>query len=198
MVFYIYNSRFYNDHFLPTFPYFSLSLWTFFRSPSRRIFLPIYSYLDCIVAFHSDGCWSFLRYLSHHCLVGGDGVGCRLQEHCSWVILLLMRLAKLVWCIKWGGDVCFIWKLPPSLACMSLLPSSAFNIMALMVYLRSLENCLLFGRAILPQFPWSAILTGWGPNWWIVGLSCPLGGLHLLIPSLRASPSHNIDYYHYY
>ena len=48
--------------------------------------------------------------------------------------------------IKCGGDVCFIWKLPPCVACMSLLPSMVFSHMALVVCLQSPEECTLLGR----------------------------------------------------
>ena len=101
--------------------YFCLS--TFSDPPSWRSFIPLYSYIDCILALHLDSRWSLLGYLSHHCLVGGDKVGCKLWGH------YLGGYSA----IKCGCDGCFIWKLAPSLACMSLLPSSTFNHMALHV-----------------------------------------------------------------
>jgi len=49
-----------------------------------------------------------------------------------------------------------------SLACTSLLSSSAFNLMALVVCLQSLEEYLLLERATLLGFPDWVILTGLG------------------------------------
>ena len=72
-------------------------------------------------------------------------MGCKVWGCYSGVILPLMRLAELVKCIKCRGDGCFIWKFPPCVACMSLLPSSIFNPMALVVHIQSLEECTLLG-----------------------------------------------------
>jgi len=90
-------------------------------------------------------------------------VGYRLWGYYSRVILPLIRQAKLVWCIKCGGHGCFIWKLPHFLAFTSLLPSSAFNLMALVVYLQSPEKYLLLRllrQAVLLDFPDWVIMTG--------------------------------------
>ena len=59
--------------------------------------------------------------------------------HCSGAILPLMQQAELVQCIKCEGDGYFIWKLPPLIAYMSLLPSSTFSPMALVICLKSLD-----------------------------------------------------------
>ena len=118
---------------------------TFSDPHSQKSFLPLYNYLDCVPALHLDSRWFLLGYLSHHCLVGGGRVGYRLWGHYSGVILPLMRQVELVQCIKREGDGCFIWKPPPSLACMSLLPSLAFNPMALVVCTQSPEEHLLLG-----------------------------------------------------
>lgn len=61
--------------------FFSLFSLLFFQYPSRMIFLPIYSYLNCIPAFHLEGCWSFFEYLSHHYLADDGRVGYRLWGH---------------------------------------------------------------------------------------------------------------------
>ena len=77
---------------------------------------------------------------------------CKLRRHYSGVILPLMRQIELVQCIKCGDDVCFIWKLPPLIACTSLLLSSAFKPMALVVRLRSPEERMLFRLAAFLSF----------------------------------------------
>ena len=95
-----YTSRFYTVLFL------SLSLLlslNFFRPSSSMTFL--YGRLNCIPAFHLEGCRSFFGYLSHHCLTDGGRVSYRLWEYCSGVILPLMWQGELVQCIECRGDM---------------------------------------------------------------------------------------------
>ena len=130
------NCSYDNKSFGYTIPNSSLFLHSLFlQSLFRRIFPTIYSYRDCILTFYLEGRWSFLGYLSHHFFAGGGRVGCRVWGHYLGVILPLIWLAGLVQCIKCGGDRCFIWKLPPCIACTSLLPSLVFSHIALVVRL---------------------------------------------------------------
>ena len=161
----------------------------FFRSLIKED-LPIYSYLDCITVFYLKGYWFFFKYLSHHCLDGNGIVGCKLWEHCSGVILPLMRHVELVYCIECGGDECFIWKFPPTLTRTSLLSSSDINLMALSTCFQSPKKYPflgLLGRVVLLDFLDLIALTELCLIWWIVGSSYTLGGSHLMIPYLRAS-----------
>ena len=95
-----------------------------------------------------------------------------------------------MWCIKCGGDGCFIWKLPPSLACTSLLSSSAFNLIALVVYLQSPKRYLflgLIGWAVVLGFPNLSILIGPSLTWWIVRLSCTCTSSGFPFPQIHFS-----------
>ena len=171
--------------------YFSLP--TFSDPPSRRSFLSLYSCIDCILAFHLDCHWSLLGYLFHRCLAGGGRVGYRLWRHYSRVILSLMQQAELVLCIKCGSDECFIWKFPHSLACTSLLPSSASCFMALVVCPQNPQEHLLLGLlrwATFLGFPNWIVLTRLCLIWWIVGSYCLSGIFCPVILFLMASPSH--------
>ena len=159
------------DYILLSFKILNSSLFPFFfffpDPPFRMIFLTVYSYWDCILTFHWDGHWSFLGYLSHRYFAGGGRVECRLWGHCSGVILPLMRQIKLVQCIKCESDKCIIWKLPPLIAYTSLLPSSAFSPMALVVCLKSPEECMLLGllkQAVFLDFTILIILTMLGTS----------------------------------
>ena len=79
-------------------------LWTFSDPFSMMIFLPIYSYLDCIPTFHFEDCGSFFWYLSHHCLASSGRVDYRLWRHCLGVILPLMWCGR-VSCKTFNAEV---------------------------------------------------------------------------------------------
>ena len=81
------------------------------------IFLPIYSYLDCIPTFHFEDCGSFFWYLSHHYLASSGRVDYRLWRHCLGVILPLMWCGK-VSCKAFNAEVVDAW----SGSFLSLLP----------------------------------------------------------------------------
>ena len=81
------------------------------------IFLPIYSYLDCIPTFHFEDCGSFFWYLSHHYLASSGRVDYRPWRHCLGVILPLMWCGK-VSCKAFNAEVVDAW----SGSFLSLLP----------------------------------------------------------------------------
>ena len=132
-----------------------------------------------------------LSWLLVPSFAGGGRVGCKLWGHYSGVILPLMRQIELVQCIKCGDDVCFIWKLPPLIACTSLLLSSAFKPMALVVRLRSPEERMLFRLAAFLSFTIWIILIVLDLSWWVVEPNCSSSRAYLIIFLLQASHSHS-------
>ena len=118
---------------------------------------------------------------------------CKLWGYCSRVILPLMRLAKLVYCIEYGDDKYFIWKVPSYFYfCVSTsFPSFQFSSLGgLSTVFRGVfapRASLFLGFNI-----WVIIIVlGW--SWWEVRTTFSLGRIYLVIFLLQASPSYNID-----
>ena len=149
-----------------SFLYISFIIYFFIPILGGLIFLTIFNYWDCILTFHLDIRWYFFGYLSHRCFASGGRVGCRLCEYCLGVILPLMQQVKLVQCIKCRGDRFY----------MSLLLSSAFSPMVLVVCLKSPKERMLLGllgQAAFLSFTIWIIFIVLGLNWWIVGPTAP-------------------------
>ena len=143
----------------------------FFRPILFRSPFSLHNYLESILTFHLYNHWSLFGYLSYQGFVGGGKTCCKLWGYCSGVILPLMWPAKLMQCIKCGGDEYFAWKLPLFLICTSLLHFSVFCLLVQVACLNPSKDCLflellrwstsLVSRPGLLSINWAELMRSW-------------------------------------
>ena len=96
----------------------------FLSPPIWRGFLSLYSQSNCILALRLYSQGACIGCLPHQSFVRGGRVCCELWSYCSGVFFSLMQPAKLVQCIKCGGDGYLPLTFPFFFTCTSLMSST--------------------------------------------------------------------------